>query len=156
MNETAILIDKPKRKKPKSVRTPENIFAVSERVREAPSTAIRRCSQQLNILKTSLRRILHKNLSMTPYKDQLVQVLKPIDHSIRFRLAKWGCERYTEYANFDKKKISFSDEAHFDLGGYVNKQNCRTIGAQETLTQTLKSRRTQNESMFGADFSPET
>ena len=24
-----------------------------------------------------------------------------------------------------KKKIIFSDEAHFDLGGYVNKQNCR-------------------------------
>ena len=23
------------------------------------------------------------------------------------------------------KKISFSDEVHFDLGGYVNKQNCR-------------------------------
>ena len=23
------------------------------------------------------------------------------------------------------KKIIFSDEAHFDLGGYVNKQNCR-------------------------------
>ena len=23
------------------------------------------------------------------------------------------------------KKIIFSEEAHFDLGGYVNKQNCR-------------------------------
>ena len=23
------------------------------------------------------------------------------------------------------KKITFSDEAHLDLGGYVNKQNCR-------------------------------
>ena len=26
--------------------------------------------------------------------------------------------------DFGKKKIIFSDEAHFDLGGYVNKQNC--------------------------------
>ena len=26
---------------------------------------------------------------------------------------------------FWQKKIIFSDEAHFDLGGYVNKQNCR-------------------------------
>ena len=26
------------------------------------------------------------------------------------------------------KKIIFSDEAHFDLGGYVNKQNCRIWG----------------------------
>ena len=28
------------------------------------------------------------------------------------------------------KKISFSDEAHFDLGGYVNKQNCRIWGTE--------------------------
>ena len=27
--------------------------------------------------------------------------------------------------NLAKKKIIFSDEAHFDLGGYVNKQTCR-------------------------------
>ena len=29
-----------------------------------------------------------------------------------------------------KKKIVFSDEAHFDLGGYVNKQNSRTWGTE--------------------------
>ena len=29
------------------------------------------------------------------------------------------------------------------------------FGAQKTRTHTLKSRRTQNESLFGADFGPE-
>ena len=29
-----------------------------------------------------------------------------------------------------KKKIIFSDEAHFNLGGYVNKQNCRIWGTE--------------------------
>ena len=29
-----------------------------------------------------------------------------------------------------KKKIIFSDEAHFDLGGYVNKQNRRIWGTK--------------------------
>ena len=29
-----------------------------------------------------------------------------------------------------KKKIIFSDEAHFDLGGCVNKQNCRIWGRE--------------------------
>ena len=48
---------------------------------------------------------------------------------------------------FWQKKIIFSDEAHFDLGGYVNKQN---------RTPKLKSRRTENVSLFGADFGPET
>ena len=28
------------------------------------------------------------------------------------------------------KKIFFADEAHFDLGGYVNKQNCRIWGTE--------------------------
>ena len=31
---------------------------------------------------------------------------------------------------FWKKKIIFSDEAHFDLGAYVNKQNCRIWGTE--------------------------
>ena len=64
------------------MRAPENIAAVTESVHEAPSTSIHRCYQQLNILETSLRRILHKNLSMTPYKVQLVQELEPIDHAM--------------------------------------------------------------------------
>ena len=31
---------------------------------------------------------------------------------------------------FCKKKIIFSDETHFDLGGYVNIQNCRIWGTE--------------------------
>ena len=104
--ETDIFNDKPKRETPKTTRTPENIAAVAESVREATS---------------SLRQILHKDHVMTPYKVQLVQELKPIEHPMRFRLAKWACDRLTEEAYFGKKKIVFSDEAHFDFGGYVNK-----------------------------------
>ena len=58
---------------------------MAESVCEAPSTLIHR-SQQLNILETSLRRILHKDLGMTPYKVLLVKKLKSIDHPMRFRL----------------------------------------------------------------------
>ena len=43
-----------------------------------------------------------------------------------FRFAKWTCDRLTEDADFGKKKIIFSDQDHFDLGGYINNQNCRT------------------------------
>ena len=31
---------------------------------------------------------------------------------------------------FWQKKSSFPDEAYFDLGGYVNKQNCRIWGTE--------------------------
>ena len=47
VKETAI--DKPKREKPKTVHTSENIAAVAESVCEASSTSIHRRSQQLNI-----------------------------------------------------------------------------------------------------------
>ena len=107
MKETGTFIDKPKREKPNTVRTPENIAAVAESVCEAPSTSIQRCSQQLNILMISLRRILHKDFGMIPYKVQLVQELKSIDHPMRFRFDKWACDRLTEDADFGKKNHFF-------------------------------------------------
>ena len=120
VKETGILIDKPKHQKPKPVRTPATIAAVAESVCEAPSTSIHCRSQQLNILETSLKRILHKDLGMTPFKVRLVEELKLIDHPMRFR--------FGPAVNLRKmlilvKKIIFSDEADFILGGYVNKQN---------------------------------
>ena len=45
VKENDILIDKPKREKPKTVRTPENIIVVAENVCEAPLTSIHRRSQ---------------------------------------------------------------------------------------------------------------
>ena len=112
----------PSIEKPKIMRTPEIIAAVAESVGEASSTSIHRRPQQFNISKTSLRRVLHKDLDMTPHKVQLVQELIPIDHPMRFRFAKWACDLLKEDANFGKKKSPFTDEAHFDPGEYVHKQ----------------------------------
>ena len=64
VQETGILIGKPKHEKPKTVRTPENITAVAESVCEAPSTLIHRRSQQLNISETSLRRELRTEVAV--------------------------------------------------------------------------------------------
>ena len=90
---------------------------------------------------------------MTPYKVQLVQELKPIAHPMRFRYAKWACDRITEDADFGKKKIIFSDEAHFDLGGYINKQNCRIW-----VTENPHAYKAEHPKLFTvfADFGRET
>ena len=94
VKETGILIDKPKLGKSKTVRTPENIAALAESVCEAPSASIHRRYQQLNISETSLRRILHKDLGiMTPYKVQLGQMLRPIEHAMYFHFVKWPTYR---------------------------------------------------------------
>ena len=105
VKEASILIDKPKGEKPKTVHTLENIAAVAESMCKATSASIHRRSQQLNISETSLRRILHKDLCMTSYKVQLVQELYPIDHTMRFRFAKWACDQLTEVSAFQMKLI---------------------------------------------------
>ena len=47
--------------------------------------------------------------------------MKPYDHPMRFRFAQWAEQHLVEDEHF-YRKIIFSDETHFHLGGYVNKQ----------------------------------
>ena len=129
VRETGSLLDKTTRVRTRPVRSTENIAAVAQSVREQTSTSTRHRSQELNISRTSLRRILHKELGMNAYKVQLVQELKPHDHPMRFRFAQWAEDRLIDDEHF-YRKIIFSDEAHFHLGGYVNKQNCRIWGSE--------------------------
>ncbi|GFV56450.1 hypothetical protein TNCV_4203741 [Trichonephila clavipes] len=46
------------------------------------------------------------------------------DHQARRRFVEWTQNEIAVVPDFDKR-ILFSDEAHFWLNGYVNKQNCR-------------------------------
>ena len=68
VRETGFIVDAPTRQRARTLRTPENIDAVAASVRENPSTSTRHRSQELNISRTSLSRILRKDLGMTPYK----------------------------------------------------------------------------------------
>ena len=43
---------------------------------------------------------------------------------------KWACDRVTEDADFGKENIISSNEARFDLDGYVNKQKSRIWGTE--------------------------
>ncbi|GFV41765.1 transposable element Tc3 transposase [Trichonephila clavipes] len=46
------------------------------------------------------------------------------DHQARRRFVEWAQNEIAVVSDFHKR-ILFSDEAHFWLNGYVNKQNCR-------------------------------
>lgn len=120
------------------VRSAENIAAVAESIAEDPRLSIPRRSQQLGISQTSLQRILHKDLLLHPYKMQLTQELKPRDHGLRRTFVNWVLEMQTIDPDFFRK-IILSDEAHFHLDGYVNKQNCRIWGSENPRTIVEKS-----------------
>lgn len=108
----------------RNARSAENIAAVRESVRGNPKQSICRRSQELGLSATSTWRILREDLKQHPYKIQLTQELKVNDHARRRVFADWALQHLQVDPMFGGR-IIFSDEAHFWLNGYVNKQNCR-------------------------------
>lgn len=121
---TGLVVDERRPVRERTARSIENIAAVRESVRENPRLSIPRRAQELGLSSTSTWRILHKDLGLHPYKVQLTQELKPNDHRQRREFAEWALEQLEVDPHFGRK-IIFSDEAHFWLSGFVNKQNCR-------------------------------
>ena len=60
---------------------------------------------------------------------------------------KWTYDRLTEDADFGAK-IIFSGEAHFDLGGYVNKQNCRIRDTEKRHNWVIFLRKSSKSSLL--------
>ncbi|GFY12642.1 uncharacterized protein TNCV_2448331 [Trichonephila clavipes] len=56
--------------------------------------------------------------------SQFGLTIHPNDHQARRRFVEWAQNEIAVVPGFHKR-ILFSDEAHFWLNGYVNKQNCR-------------------------------
>ncbi|XP_023021061.2 uncharacterized protein [Leptinotarsa decemlineata] len=121
---TFTLIDNSHPQRRRTVRTEEALAAVQRSIEEDPKESIRHRAQELDLCPSTLWKILRKNLGLRAYKIQLVQELKPNDHQVRRRFVEWAQNEITVVPNFHKQ-IFFSDEAHFWLNGYVNKQNCR-------------------------------
>ncbi|CAK1579832.1 unnamed protein product [Parnassius mnemosyne] len=118
--ESGSTLDKQRSGRPRTSRTEENIDVVKHSIRENPTQSTRKRSSALNLPRTSLQRILKKDLHLHPYKIQLVQELKDTDTIHRLNFANEMLNRFTSFNN-----VFFSDEAHFHINGHVNKQNYR-------------------------------
>lgn len=105
--------------RPRSVRTPDNVERVRQAVLTSPHRPARRQAAALGMSDRSIRRILHSDLHFHPYKIAIVQKLQPQDYANRQTFSE-------QMIDLDDEKILvMSDEAHFHLDGYVNKQNFR-------------------------------
>jgi len=111
--------------RPRTARTPENVESVRS-VIESPRRSTRRRASVLGLSRRSLQGILHDELNFHPYKIMIVQKLLPSD----FVQRRLFCERMLEIIASDDVMLMMSDEAHFHLDGYVNKQNCRFWAAE--------------------------
>ncbi|GFS93420.1 hypothetical protein TNCV_2628041 [Trichonephila clavipes] len=66
----------------------------------------------------------HWALSCQVIYSQFGLAIHQNDHQARRRFVEWAQNEIAVVPDFHKR-ILFSDEAHFWLNGYVNKQNCR-------------------------------
>lgn len=129
--------------RPKTVRTPENVERVRVAIDRSPRRSARRHSVTLGISNRTVRRILHQDLHFHPYKIQMVQALKETDFVSRSRFSL----EFLDLINEDEdivNRLWMSDEAHFHLSGYVNKQNFRfwsDVNPRELHQQPLHSKK---------------
>lgn len=106
--------------RPRSARTPENVERVRAAVEASPRRPARKQAAALQMSDRSVRRILRYDLHFHPYKMAIVQQLNPSDYAKRNEFSEQMVDLLT-----DEKILIMSDEAHFHLNGYVNKQNFR-------------------------------
>lgn len=128
-NETGSTLNVKSCGRPRSGRSEQNIAVVRQSVAVSPAKSVLRRSQELGIGYSSVHRILRYDLHYHPYKIQLTQQLKAADHEKRRNFVDWFMRRQHENDGF-ARNIIFSDEAHFHLNGFVNKQNCRIWGPE--------------------------
>ena len=92
------------------------LVPVSQKIADS-NASIRKCATQLISSKSSLQRILIRDLKMFPYKVQVTQELHHADYQKRKELT-FQFLRLTKDETF-LSHIIMSDEAHFQFGGYV-------------------------------------
>ncbi|GFX43665.1 hypothetical protein TNCV_511141 [Trichonephila clavipes] len=63
-------------------------------------------------------------MTFTGHGTQFGLAIHQNDHQARRRFVEWAQNEMAVVPDFHKRDL-FSDEAHFWLNGYVNKQNCR-------------------------------
>ena len=103
---------------------PENIQNLRERLEESPRKPPRRPSQETGILRTSVLRYFHNDLTLFSYKIQILQRQTGYNKAER----ETFCEDISHDTEIDHDLlhlIFFSGEAHLHLSGCINKQNMR-------------------------------
>ncbi|GFV68490.1 uncharacterized protein TNCV_3129461 [Trichonephila clavipes] len=73
--------------------------------------------------------VVMASLTLVPVHCQVIYsqfglAIHQNDHQARRRFVEWAQNEIAVVPDFHKR-VLFSDEAHFWLNGYVNKQNCR-------------------------------
>jgi hypothetical protein len=94
------------------------VAAVRAQIEQSPRHSAQKHVDALQLSDQSVRRILHRNLKMHPYKIAIAQELSERDCETR-TTSCWGLLQNVP----STAVLLFMDDAHFHLSGTVNKQN---------------------------------
>ena len=86
--------------------------------------SIRAAARQLELPRSTVHKVLHKNLKLYTYKVQMLQALQPNDMPRRKEFAVNMLQQIFEDEAF-LKQVCFSDEATFYVSEKLNKHNAR-------------------------------
>ena len=90
--------------------------------------SIRTAARQLELPRSTVHKVLHKNLRLYVYKVQMLQALQPNDMPRQKEFAVNMLQRISEDEAF-LKRVCFSDEATFYVSGKLNKHNVKIWGS---------------------------
>jgi len=121
--EKASALQRKPRSRIRTVRTAENVDKLRMVTVKSPRRSVRRHFAAIGLSDRSVRRILHKDLNFHSYRIAIVQELNDRDVANRWI----SSEQLLEMPNDDGviSTLLMTDETHFHLPGYVNKQNYR-------------------------------
>lgn len=106
------------------------IEAVRKLFETKPKTSLREAERLLPISKSTIQRIVRKQLKMYPYKIQRLHALREADYGRREEFAVTMLGRIQADPDY-LSNVFFSDESTFHTSGYVHKHNCRIWGKEK-------------------------
>jgi len=123
------LEDAPRSGRPRSLRTPENVAAVSEAIEENPRQSIRKLAKKFSFPETSMRELIHQDLNM---ESRVIHNRPRLTEATRLR----RLEKSKLLLNFLKSPVTtgfvriFSDEKLFHVDAQLNRRNSRYLSDQ--------------------------
>ena len=116
--ETGTVFDTRRSGRPRT--SEENIERVRQAFQRSPMKSIHTAARQLELPRSTVHKVLHKNLRLYAYKVQILQALQPNDMPRRKEFAVNMLQQISEDEAF-LKRLCFSDEAIFHVSGKLNK-----------------------------------
>lgn len=143
IDSTGSVEEKPKTGRPRSTRDPENIATVEELVfsqEDNPGThkSIRTIARVTGIHRSSIHRIVHKDLELKCFKRKKVQELTEDNKLKRLARAK---QLLNKYPSSLVPFIFFTDEKLFTVAAPVNSQNDRLYAVKDLKKKELPASR---------------